>query len=76
MKTYFKSTVGNLYLMIDDEQLKVAVTYSDDVVKGLDIMKTSISYNRYLTESTDTSKWISSNETDFNNIISEVNSGY
>ena len=76
MKTYFKSAVGNLYLMIDDEQLKVAVTHSDDAVKGLDIMKTTISYNRYLTESTDSSKWISSTETEFSNVVSQVISGY
>ena len=76
MKTYFKSTVGNLYLMIDDEQLKVVITHSNDVVKGLDIMKTTKSYDRYQTESTDTSKWISSNETEFNGIVSQVVSGY
>ena len=76
MKTYFKSTVGNLYLMIDDEQLKTVVTHSDDVVKGLDVVKTTISYNRYLTESTDTSKWTPSNEEDFNGVVSQVVSGY
>jgi hypothetical protein len=76
MKTYFKSVVGDLYLMIDNEQLKVVITHSHDSVKGLDIMKTTSSYNRYLTESTDESKWISSNETQFNDVISQVISGY
>ena len=62
--------------MIDDEQLKVAVTHNDDVVKGLDVMKTTISYDRFVTESTDTSKWTPSNEEDFNSVVSQVVSGY
>lgn len=62
--------------MIDNEQLKVVITHSDDVVKGLDVMKTTTSYERFLTESTDTSKWVSSNETEFNDVVSQVVSGY
>lgn len=76
MKTYFKSIIGDLYLMIDDVKLQVVTTHSDNFVKGLDIIKTSSAYTRYTNESTDTSKWTPSDETSFNDCASQVISGY
>ena len=51
MKTYFKSIVGDVYMMLDDDKKQVVLCSSFSNVKNIDILTSESNYNRYITES-------------------------
>jgi len=72
MKTYFKSTYGSVKLMIDSDNSKLILTQYDDKSKLINVVTDTDSYNRIVTDSTDTEKWVLSDEETFNSILSQV----
>jgi glycosylphosphatidylinositol transamidase (GPIT) subunit GPI8 len=63
MKTYFKSTVGDVYMMLDNDRKQVVLCSSFSNVKNIDILISESNYNQFLEESTDSTKWLNSDET-------------
>ena len=68
MKTYFNRPDTNVYIMIDDEQNKVIFLNNASYTKNLIVITEPTAYSNFVLESTDVTKWITSNETDFNNV--------
>ena len=65
MKTYFKSIVGDVYMMLDDDKKQVVLCSSFSNVKNIDILTSESNYNRYVTESQDSTKWYASDEASY-----------
>jgi len=72
MKTYFKSTYGSVKLMIDSDNSKLILTQYGDKNKLINVVTDTDSYSRIVTDSTDTEKWVLSDEETFNSILSQV----
>jgi hypothetical protein len=65
MKTYFKSTVGDVYMMLDNDRKQVVLCSSFSNVKNIDILISELNHNQFLEESTDSTKWLNSDETSY-----------
>jgi len=65
MKTYFKSIVGDVYMMLDDDKKQVVLCSSFSNVKNIDILISESNYNRYVTESQNSTKWYTSDEASY-----------
>jgi glycosylphosphatidylinositol transamidase (GPIT) subunit GPI8 len=65
MKTYFKSTVGDVYMMLDNDRKQVVLCSSFSNVKNIDILISESNYNQFLEESTISTKWLNSDETSY-----------
>jgi glycosylphosphatidylinositol transamidase (GPIT) subunit GPI8 len=65
MKTYFKSTVGDVYMMLDNDRKQVVLCSSFSNVKNIDILISELNYNQFSEESTDSTKWLNSDETSY-----------
>ena len=76
MKTYYKNIAGEVHMMLDSSNYQVDELYSISDLKSANIVIKESYYNKKLTESTDTTKWRTSDETSFNNIKSEIISSF
>jgi len=65
MKTYFKSIVGDVYMMLDNDRKQVVLCSSFSNVKNIDILISESNYNQFLEESTISTKWLNSDETSY-----------
>ena len=72
MKTYFKSTVGDIQLMLDDETKKIQLLQLNSFTKSIAEFVSEITYNKFLSQTTDINKWTSSTEEEFNSTKNEV----
>jgi hypothetical protein len=72
MKTYFKSIVGDVYMMLDNDRKQVVLCSSFSNVKNIDILISELNHNRFSEESTDSTKWLNSDETSYLVIQNDV----
>ena len=72
MKTYFKSTVGDIQLMLDDETKKIQLLQFNSFTKSIAEFVNEVTYNKFLSQTTDINKWTSSTEEEFNSTKNEV----
>jgi glycosylphosphatidylinositol transamidase (GPIT) subunit GPI8 len=72
MKTYFKSIVGDVYMMLDNDRKQVVLCSSFSNVKNIDILTSESNYNQFLEESTISTKWLNSDETSYLVIQNDV----
>jgi hypothetical protein len=72
MKMYFKSIIGNVYMLLDDDKKQVVLCSSFSNVKNIDILTSESNYNRYVTESQDSTKWSSSDEASYLVVQNEI----
>ena len=74
MKTFYKSLIDNLYLMMDDSKKQYVITSTNQTIKNIVIFNREEIYNLLMNEVTDETKWLVSDETTFNSIITDVTS--
>jgi len=74
MKTYYKSLIDNTYLMMDDSKKQHVITTTNQTIKNIVIFNNEDVYNLLMNEVTDETKWLVSDETTFNSIITDVTS--
>jgi hypothetical protein len=74
MKTYYKSLIDNVYLMMDDSKKQYVITSINQKIKNIVIFNSEEIYDSLMNEVTDETKWLVSDETTFNSIITDVTS--
>jgi hypothetical protein len=68
MKTYFKNISSGGYAMADDESKTIENAFASNKAKNISISSDESYYNYFVSESIDTSKYESSDETTFNDL--------
>jgi len=72
MKTYYNRPETNVYLMIDDVANNVVFVNNSSVLKNVIVMTDNNAVTNFSNETSDSTKWVSSNEETFNTIITTV----
>ena len=73
MKNYFNRPNTNVYIALDDEKNQVVFINNSTIAKNiLVITDQAVAYSNYITESADSTKWITSDETTFNTVYNNI----
>jgi hypothetical protein len=73
MKNYFNRPNTNIYIALDDEKNQVVFINNSTIAKNiLVITDQAVAYSNYITESADSTKWITSDETTFNTVYNNI----
>ena len=72
MKTYFKNISVNNYVMVDDEIKTIETIFANSKAKYISLTSDESFYNHFVSESIDTSKFESSDETVFNDLKTTI----
>lgn len=74
MKNYFNRPETNVYIKIDDVANNVVFVNNSTNVKSINIITDTGAYTTYVSESTDSTKWITTTEETFNSVVASINS--
>jgi hypothetical protein len=72
MKNYFNKPDTNVYLIIDNEKNQAIFVNNSTNIKNIIVISDASSTTNYITESTDTTKWVVSDETTVTTIINSI----